>query len=31
MKSNKLADYLKFLENQLLDSVELVRGKMSKL
>ena len=31
MKANKLGDYLKFLNDQLLGSVELVRGRMSKL
>lgn len=31
MKNGKLPDYLRSLESQLLETVELVRGKMSKL
>jgi dynein heavy chain len=31
LKSGKLPEYLKSLEDQLLETVELVRGKMSKL
>lgn len=31
LKAGKLPEYLQSLEDQLLESVELVRGKMSKL